>query len=157
MIPPWVEYAVASATTVLALWRGGWRERAVAVVQQLQVFLALNLCAAWACPAWRPLADDGVMLAVCLACALRGQRYWTIPASSFALLAVVTDLAALQPRAASWPLASADAAWMYLLSAAILWGVWTSGQDRARQAAGGAPLAAIRWRAPARPMDRSAP
>jgi hypothetical protein len=127
-----VNYLLAAATLLLAVWKGGWRERAIAGVQLLQVLLAYYVCRTWACPEWRPLADDAVMLAVCLACAVRGDRYWTIPASSFALLAVATDgaiLAGVAAPTAAW----ADLVWMYLLSAAILWGVFTA--QRAQRSA----------------------
>ncbi|THD77077.1 MAG: hypothetical protein E7812_14060 [Phenylobacterium sp.] len=158
VIPAWINFVLVSATTALAIWKGGWRERVIAGVQQLQMFRSYVLCETWSCPAWSALADDGVMLAACVACALRGDRYWTIPASSFALLAVITDLLAARPDLSLWVRASADLVWMYLLSAAILWGVWSSARARARAAAA-PPLPPVRRRVPTPSghLDRSSP
>ncbi|MEO8115569.1 MAG: hypothetical protein ABI655_14375 [Phenylobacterium sp.] len=94
--------------TAFALWRGGLRERMVAAVA-LVSWAGMN--AYWVFPhliapllgpygGWRPargqgwfeLVTDVAILAICLACALRSDRYWTIWASSFALLSVVMHL-----------------------------------------------------------------
>ena len=161
VIPSWIDYALACAATLLALWQGGWRERAIAGAQQVLVVLAFNVCGTWACPDWRPLAGDAALFAVCLACALRGRRYWTIPASSFALLSVVSDLMARGAGSAFWTSAASGRVWSYLLSVVILWGVWTSARDRSRAAAPRAatPLSPFPWRRSAPPvrLDGSSP
>ena len=74
---------------------------------------------------WRFLLDDTAILALCLFCALRADRYWVIVASSFALLGVVSDLAVYIPGVSLWAFMSASLVWSYAVGLAVLWGVLT--------------------------------
>ncbi|MEO8115439.1 MAG: hypothetical protein ABI655_13720 [Phenylobacterium sp.] len=71
------------------------------------------------------------MLAVCLACARRADRYWVVWASSFALLNLITDLMGLLiPRVTFWSYEAAGFVWVDLFDAAILSGVWSTARAR---------------------------
>ncbi|MEO8115572.1 MAG: hypothetical protein ABI655_14390 [Phenylobacterium sp.] len=88
-------------------------------------------------PAWFEPLMDVVILAVCLTCALRSDRYWTIWASSFALLAIVVHLVwPLTSGLTFWTHAWAMNIWFGLTTTALLWGAWSTHRERTRAAAG---------------------
>ncbi|MEO8115417.1 MAG: hypothetical protein ABI655_13605 [Phenylobacterium sp.] len=132
-IPPWINVAVAASVLSLVLWKGGWRERLLAATLMV-TFLgsygvqAVGLYAGrqpWRIPGWYGLGGDLVVLAICLTVALSSGRYWTIWASSLALLILVTHL--LRPFATGvtmWAYQSAQLVWLYLLLAVLLGGAW---------------------------------
>jgi hypothetical protein len=77
-------------------------------------------------PPWRWLIEDVAIVALCLWSTLRAERYWVLWASVFALLQMVTDVLFSFARVTVWADQSAGVIWVYLTSAAILWGVWPS-------------------------------
>ncbi|MEO8112946.1 MAG: hypothetical protein ABI655_01100 [Phenylobacterium sp.] len=136
IIPNWFSHLFLSSVTLLAFWKGGWRERVIASLQPVYVVVHSLWPEAsyWASDSLAGGFErgyDAVMLAVCLICARRADRYWVIWASAFALLSVVTDVAGQTvPHVTMWAYSSANVIWTYLLDAAILWGVWGSARDR---------------------------
>ncbi|MEO8115438.1 MAG: hypothetical protein ABI655_13715 [Phenylobacterium sp.] len=135
----WFTVTFFCSVALIAFWEGGWRERAIASGQVLVIALGHHACHTWQC--WgpgrpplmvlRPLIDDAFLLAICLVCAHRADRYWVLWASAFALLCVVTDLVGLFPsRLTQWAVASGSVIWNYLLVVMILVGVWTSARAR---------------------------
>lgn len=141
MIPGWLNATVAVVVTVVAFWKGGWRERLLASVIVATVLFVHYGCARWLCwgsnhmprLAWRWLLEDLVMLAACLLCVWRAERYWVVWATSLAVLQVAVDI--LRPFAGvtPWAAGSAGVIFTYLLQAAILWGALTA-PARARRA-----------------------
>lgn len=129
VIPLWFPIAWTTALTLVAFWRGGWRERAIASGQAIQVAYTLALSSlglyskdGLPYPIWRPALSDTAILAICLVCAWRTERYPLLWASSFALLSVTTDLMGLFiPGVTVWAHASANVVWAYLLGACVLW------------------------------------
>ncbi|MEO8115573.1 MAG: hypothetical protein ABI655_14395 [Phenylobacterium sp.] len=137
-------------TVVFALWRGRWRERTVAVAvlvssvaEYAYAWLALGIAPrlgplpGWrAPPVWYEPATDVLILAVCVACALRSDRYWTIWASSFALLSVALHLVwPFTTGLTWWAHAWAMDIWFGLMTTALLAGAWSAHRERARAAA----------------------
>ncbi|THD77036.1 MAG: hypothetical protein E7812_13840 [Phenylobacterium sp.] len=135
IIPAWFDLLFDGLVAALAVWKGGWRERAIAVVQLVLFLLEDRFCDLRSCRPlipWPSVITDGLILAVCLICAVRADRYWTLWACSFGLLALVSDFAAFIPGVTPWAWLSATLIWSYMLCAAVLWGVWTTARDRAR-------------------------
>jgi hypothetical protein len=138
VIPGWFTGPFFVALALLAIWKGGWREAIVAVAQAVEMVVSTDICrvatcrigpyALWATEAlWRPALDDGFILAVCLACVVRAERYWTIWACSFALLGEISDLTIFASGVTRWAWLSASLVWSYAVAAAVLWGVLTHG------------------------------
>lgn len=102
------------------------------------------VCHAWACfgperppvLAWRATGCDVVVLAVCLACAWRAERYWVLWATSFAVLPLVTDGVALIPGVTLWANGSAGLVWAYGSVAAAMVGIWQASREGADAPAG---------------------
>ncbi|MEO8115571.1 MAG: hypothetical protein ABI655_14385 [Phenylobacterium sp.] len=135
-----------------ALWRGRWRERTLAAAMLVS---AVGLSADWwfsywvapflgaydgwrpgLPPAWFEPLTDVVILAVCLTCALRSDRYWPIWASSFALLTIVVHLVwPLTSGLTSWTHTWAMDIWFSLMATALLSGAWSTHRERVRAAA----------------------
>ena len=118
---------------LLAWWKGDWRARAITTCQVAIIawgyycFYGPYRGNPWAQPRWQFLAEDIVLLAICLASTLRAKRYWPLWASSFALLDLVTDVTMLVvPSLTPWAGVAASHVWKYLLSGAVLSGVWPS-------------------------------
>lgn len=118
---------------LFALWKGGWRERALAGVHQANSMIAY-WCLATHCPLngyWGPLGwrmawdltSDSAILVTCLIGAWRSDRWWVMWASAFALARVVTDLFSLHPDVTYWAAASANIMWEHLINACLVWGV----------------------------------
>jgi hypothetical protein len=135
LMPFWVTQLWLGAVTVLALWRGGWRERVVAVAFQpfswgLVLLAGRFICSDFCCLAgphplkpWLSLINDLVLFAACAWSAWRADRYWIIWAGALAWLSVLTDaLAIAMPGMTEWAYSSADLVWAYLFGAALLWG-----------------------------------
>ncbi|MEO8115568.1 MAG: hypothetical protein ABI655_14370 [Phenylobacterium sp.] len=133
-VPGPVNLGYVLAATSLALWKGGWPGRTVAVALLLVNLQHLAFWAgspSWGLPLWYEAGEDIVMLAVCLACALRSDRYWTLWASSFALLILMMDLVRpLTTGVTNWAYASSQLVWFYLLLAVLLSSAWPSGRAR---------------------------
>jgi len=131
-IPPWINYSYIGAVTLLALWRGDRRARAISACTGLSVAAGAYVCHTWSCwgagspplMVWRGLWEDVPVLIVCLACVWRAERYWVLWASSFALLGVTTDLLAFVPGVTPWADGSAGIVWAHGLITAVLVGVW---------------------------------
>jgi hypothetical protein len=133
VLPFGSSYVVAIATMILALRWGGWRERAILSAQLLLLVLEDGFC--WLQPCvplwpWPKVVVDGLILAICLACVVRAERYWVIWATAFGLLALVSDLMSFVPRVTPWAWVSATIIWSYMISVAVLWGVWTTARAR---------------------------
>jgi len=123
---------------VLAFWKGGWRERVVGVAILIE-FVTENDCIVHLhYPVWYVPACDLITLVICVICALRSDRYWTIGASSFALLRVVTQLMRFARGVGPWAYMCAERVWGVLIVAVLLVGVWSAVQPRARPVATGA-------------------
>jgi hypothetical protein len=121
-ISPLVVFGYVVAVTAFALWNGRWPERAVGATV-MAVFLSeypQPLLSTF--PTWLGLAGDVVILIVCVFCALRSDRYWTIAASSFALLSVVTHVLHDAHGVGLWAFLSAELVWTTMLVAALLVG-----------------------------------
>jgi len=158
VIPREVNTAAGIAVFLVASWKGGWRERVVGTAIAAEVLFSSYLCGFTTCwvartlgfqvgpSPWRPSVDDGIVLAICVVCAVRADRYWSIFACSVALLGEVCDLAIFIPGISQWAVMSASLVFTYALEGMVLWGVW-SYQRALRDAAGrdlaaGAPPAA---------------
>jgi len=122
-IPTWVFVAMAIAVAALALWKGGWAERAVAAAVLVEWTTENDVLLHLHPPPWFDIAWDFVILGTCVACALRSSRYWTVAASSFALLETVTSLMHFVPGVGVWAYLSAERVWSALLCVAIVAGV----------------------------------
>jgi hypothetical protein len=138
VIPDWFTHLAALILALAALWKGAWRERLIAWTQVVVNAISHYVCSVAIC-LFQPdqvyfyaIGSDVILVATCLATAVRGDRYWTIWASSFALLALICDLLAFLPGITTWSWNSASFIWSYLMSAAVLWGVWTTARDRFR-------------------------
>ncbi|HEY2708362.1 MAG TPA: hypothetical protein VGI95_09935 [Caulobacteraceae bacterium] len=146
LIPTWVTAIFFVAVSCASLWKGGWRERTVAIVLTGEIIFSTFICGPWSCKLgflnawapdpwlWRPTLDDVVVLAVCFACVIKAERYWTVAACSVALLGVAADLAALAPGVTRWAYSSATLVFSYLVAFTVLWGVCS--QPRAGVPAG---------------------
>lgn len=126
VIPPWFTCAWVLSYGLVTLWRGGWRERIIASSQAAQFFLMPMFCSFEPCSYGdrlsHELASDTAMLAICLACGWRTERYPLLWACSFALLSVATDLMAVFiPGVTGWAYNSANIVWAYLLGICVLW------------------------------------
>lgn len=126
VIPTWFNCVLFALVAAVALWKGGIRERAISVAQAVEMITGLYFFPAstWAVPMLHPAAFDGFVLAVCLACVVRADRYWTIWACSFALLDEISDLT-IFVGTTRWAWLSASLFWSYAVAAAVLWGVFT--------------------------------
>ena len=134
-IPTWVFVANAIAAALLAAWKGGWPERAVAAVLLVEWVTENDVILRLSLPFWYQSAWDVVILATCVTCALRTNRYWTLAASSFALLEVVTYALLLVPGPGKWAWESMQRVWTVLIYVALLLGVRSAGRSRKPPAA----------------------
>jgi hypothetical protein len=130
-IPQWAMVAYGVGGSLYALRRGGPPQRAVAAAVVVGIATECGAPTYWTIPDGYSLTWDTVVLATCVICALRSDRYWTIAASSFALLEVVTDLMGFVPGVSLWAYLSADRVWTILLVASLLAGTWRA--DRAQR------------------------
>ena len=141
-IPDWFNVGFDCVVALVAFWRGAWRARAIAACQVVLDAWSFGVCLAWACwgpgrpsiMAWRPMGEHAVLLAVCLACVWRTDRYWVLWAGSLALLSIVTDTMSFIPEVSPWASGSANLVWSYSLNATVLVGVWPSVRARWRPA-----------------------
>jgi len=118
-IPQWVTIAYVTGVFVFALWKGGPRERLIAVI--VEAFMINGLLDFY--PRISGIGVDLVQLGACLACALRSRSYWTIWASAAWVLSVITDIVYLTtPEISRWTYLSASLVWNYALVAALLIG-----------------------------------
>ncbi|MEO8115570.1 MAG: hypothetical protein ABI655_14380 [Phenylobacterium sp.] len=134
IIPPGVSTVSVGAVVSLVLWKGDWRGRVIASLELTMYLTENDWIVPWRRPVGYTLALDIVTLAACVACALRGDRYWTLWASSIALLIVATDL--VRPLAGGitkWAYLSAQWTWNYLMLAVLLSGVWSIHRARTRE------------------------
>lgn len=145
VIPHWFTSILFVALAALALWKGGRSERAIAVTEAFETLVNYYVCpnlncrlgphAFWATQLiWRPVIEDGVILAICLVCLVRAKRYWVVWACSFAVLGVLSDLTVFQTDVTRWARLSASLVWSYAVNATVLWALLTQ------------PVAADGWR-----------
>jgi len=136
-IPSWVTISWVTGVCLFALWKGGPHERAVAAILQAVLINGFGSI----CRPIQGLPADLVLLAVCLACALRSRSYWTIWASAAYLLSVITDIVYLtNPQISRWTYLSAGLVWGYTLTAALLLGTLARLRHLDREAAGAPAL-----------------
>jgi hypothetical protein len=157
-VPDWLFYAVVFGVTGLAWWKGGWAERLISSLQPF-LLLVLYLNRVMDGPV-RPdsppsillwdFASDGLIFAICLFCALRSDRYWTIAAAALGLLILLDDMAFLVLAISQWAYMSANLLWVFGLNFVLVWGVWTSVRDRAagatKKGPGEGALLGTTWR-----------
>jgi len=135
-IPPVAVFVYVVTVAAFAIWAGRWPERAVGTTVMV-VFLSeypQPLLATF--PSWLGPAGDVVVLIVCVTCALRSDRYWTIAASAFALLALVTQVLHHVLGGGLWAFLSAELVWSIMIVAALLVGALSAA--RAAEPASGA-------------------
>lgn len=137
-IPSWIYLEFNMAIALLAIWKGEWPGRAVGAAIMLKLVIEANTVVHWTPPAWSDLALDLLILGACLLGALRSGRYWTIWASSFALLSVVTHAMQFVPGIGMWAYLSARRVWAILLLATMLGGVISRARPLHRAAPGAA-------------------
>ncbi len=107
-------------------WRGGRVER-LAAVATLAAWLATPLLTDrdWLSPQYGVLAVDLGWLAALSALALRGGRYWPMPAAALALLNVLIHLAfVLDPRVWPWAFFYGDFVLSWMIVAVLVVGAW---------------------------------
>jgi hypothetical protein len=135
LIPHWFTVTFGCSVALIALWKGDWRARVIGCSEVVMLAVGDYLCHTWACwgaaapplMLWRATIEDGFVLAICLACAWRAERYWVLWACSFGLLGVVSDtMGVFVPRVTAWADASASIIFTYLVVATVLVGVWSS-------------------------------
>lgn len=131
-IPDWALAGYGVAVASVALWKGGRPERAVGATVLVEFLTQGHVLPHVHAPHWLEQAWDIVILATCVICALRSNRYWTIWASSFALLSVVTPALRFMPGVGWWAYLSAERVWAILLVAALLAGAWSASRPPAR-------------------------
>lgn len=137
VVPGWFNCVLFAALAALAFWKGGRRERIIAVAQAAEMVMSIYLYPVGPTrPPWREPVYDGLILAICLVCVARADRYWTVWACSFALLGELSDLSLFSTGVTRWAGFSASLLWSYAVAAAVLWGVLTY-----RSAGIGAPAA----------------
>jgi hypothetical protein len=137
VIPNWANTSYGVVVPLFALWRGGWRERAVAAPILVEYVVESSLLLNWPAPEWLDMSWDGLILLACVAGALRSTRYWTIVASSFAVLQLVTHFLQFAPGVGLWAYMSAQRVWGILLTTTLLVGAWPAGRSRQPLAATG--------------------
>ncbi len=140
VIPTWLVCVLFVVLAAIALWKGGTRERVIAVAQAIEMPTGVYLLPAGKVllPLLHPAVFDAFILAICLACVVRADRYWTIWACSFALLGEISDLSIFAAGVSRWAWLSASLVWSFAVAASVLWGVLTRGS----QAGGRGPAAA---------------
>jgi hypothetical protein len=134
VIPTWLVCVLFAVLAAIALWRGGTRERIIAVAQAIEMLTGVYLFPAgrFLLPVLHPALFDGFILAVCLACLVRADRYWTVWACSFALLGEISDVSIFATGVSRWAWLSASLVWSFAVAAAVLWGVLTRPAQRGR-------------------------
>ena len=127
VVPTWLTCILFVVFAAIALWKGGTRERVIAVSQALEMLRGVYLVSAGKIllAMWQPAFFDSFILVICLVCVVRADRYWTVWACSFALLGVVSDLSIFATGITRWAWLSASLVWSYAVAAAMLWGVFT--------------------------------
>jgi hypothetical protein len=118
-IPNWVVVFIALPPALVALWRGGAAERAVALILLFDIANNRIDALAWT----RGAVLDAVALPVCLACVLLSRRYWTVWAAASALLSVATDILDVVAGLSFWTYASAQRAWYLVLVGSLTVGL----------------------------------
>lgn len=125
-IPAWFNCLAFVAVAVLAIWKGGRREIIIAVALAIEGLVSAYVYPVGPTrPTWREPGYDAVILAICIACVVRADRYWTLWACSFALLGEISDLSIFATGITRWAWLSASLVWSYAVAAAVLWGVFT--------------------------------
>jgi hypothetical protein len=123
--------ALPFAVLAIALWRGGWRQQLIALIDALQWmtdrFFPLPWIAATRMERGvRYLVGDLVGLAACLL-ALRGaRRYWVAVVAGLALLCVAIDtLFLMTPSMSPYTLVRSDILISYAEAAVLIWAALT--------------------------------
>ncbi len=115
------------SVSAFALWRGGWPERTIAVLNVLASLASgvLQNRGDWISPQWADLIVDVTFLLVLLWLALRSDRYWPMWAAAFQLLGVVTYVARMADyRVGALAPFTAGVIWSYLVLGSLAVGTW---------------------------------
>lgn len=127
----WIAYLFAISG--VAIWRGGWPERAVAVAA-IVASRASGLFqdrTDWLDPQWSVLIVDLLFLGVITWVALRSRRYWPLFATAFQLLGVITHMAMMVDRTVNpWAYITAGVIWSYLVMIPLAVGTWNCWRRR---------------------------
>lgn len=134
-VPTWLNIAFCSATTVLVLCLGTWRERLLCLGWSFPPIS--SSCTVWYVPRseglcfagspnpvlWLWLIDNVMLLSLIVFLVRRADRYPIIWAGSFMLLSFLSDaFMALVPGIGAWTLTNATIIWWYLVGAMLIWG-----------------------------------
>jgi hypothetical protein len=135
VLPFWLVFTICIVVPGLALWKGGWPERVVAITFLLGWAATLIVADfSYQGPQWGGFVIDLATFAISVYVALRSDRYWTLFNAGFHFLSVVTHTARiLDPTVGAWAYITAANLWSYLIMGALGIGVW--GCVRRRRAA----------------------
>lgn len=143
VIPNWINHLFIGAVALAAL-RGSWRERSIAGVWLATIVFNVigrklsggPLLGSATATLLCFVVEDLAILAVCLACVLRCQRWWVLWATSAFVVILAIDLVTwLVPGVTMWANLSANLVFNYLFGAAVIWGSLASERPQARLAA----------------------
>jgi hypothetical protein len=138
-IPEWFIWLSFAVTFLAAMWKGSWQARVI-VGSQLAQILFLR---AWVLVTghtvggehndrmWVYLAQDLVLLAITLACALTTRRYWVLWVASIGLAATATDSLTLYTHVITvWASKWAGYIWTFATLILVLGDVWANVRNR---------------------------
>jgi hypothetical protein len=127
-LPQQIWTACMLAVAAVALWRGGWAERTVAlgmIADSIASGIMQNRTN-WASPQWADLTIDIVYLAVMLWVALKSDRLWPLWAAAFQLIDVAIYFAFIvDARIGALAPYWAIEIWSYLILIVIVVGALT--------------------------------
>lgn len=136
-LPQQIWFVALVAVCGLALWRGGWPERIVALLWAVGWLISRSVYNYdnWVDPQWSVLAVDAALLIAFVALAAITDRSWLLFAAAFQLLNVITHFAiivdhSVRARAYVYGLII----WSYLVLLALAVGAWIEHRNRLRQA-----------------------
>jgi hypothetical protein len=136
-LPQQIWFAALVAVSGLALWRGGWPERVVAVLWAVGWLISRGVYNYdnWVDPQWSVLAVDAILLAAFFVLAAKTDRNWVLFAAAFQLLNVITHVAmmvdhSVRARAYVYGLVI----WSYMVLFSLAAGTWLEWRARRAQA-----------------------
>lgn len=125
-IPPWLGLTATLFCLGIAIWKGGFEERLVAVCFLLALAVTIFFRDySWPDIQWGAFVADTALFVVLLVISLRAAKYWPMAAASIQLLAVITHIAKLMDVGmGQWAYITAGVIWSYALMIAMSIGVW---------------------------------
>jgi hypothetical protein len=118
-LDPRVLWTLSLIAAFVGVWRGGWEGRVLGVMLAALTTMAVLFDLK---SVVTNLLLDSAALAVCLAVTLRSRSYWTVWVTAAQVLMVVTGLLAIALGLDQWAHLSAQVAWSYVFSTALLVG-----------------------------------